>query len=325
VKENGFEDVIEVITARMEDVTAKDIPEPVDCVVSEWMGYALFFESMLPSVVHARDTFMRPEGLVLPNVADVRVALLEDQNRYDDGVSFWDDVYGFDFSSLASQTKRDWSSDPPVATVDPNCIVSDKEGALVVRVDCASVPLGDLYEPMAGTVELVAEKDCVAHGLCLWFDVDFYGRAFLSTSPSSTKTHWYQTVLMFEAPHAMRGRRSGGQCRARTGERPGGEAAAQRLRQLRRGDGGKRERESARRRRDPPGRPRALRAVDRAVRYFRFFLSCIRMRIGVGLARAAETTRFSKKREQKNKKKTHERFPLAAADTTASSAWPFHS
>jgi hypothetical protein len=57
---------------------------------------------------------------------------------------------------------------------------------------------------MAGTVELVAEKDCVAHGLCLWFDVDFYGRAFLSTSPSSTKTHWYQTVLMFEAPHAMR-------------------------------------------------------------------------------------------------------------------------
>jgi 2-polyprenyl-3-methyl-5-hydroxy-6-metoxy-1,4-benzoquinol methylase len=204
VKENGFENVIEVITARMEDVTAKDIPEPVDCVVSEWMGYALFFESMLPSVVHARDKFMRPGGLVLPNVADVRVALLEDQNRYDDGVSFWDDVYGFDFSSLASQTKRDWSSDPPVATVDPNCIVSDKEGALVVRVDCASVPLGDLYEPMAGTVELVAEKDCVAHGLCLWFDVDFYGRAFLSTSPSSTKTHWYQTVLMFEAPHAMR-------------------------------------------------------------------------------------------------------------------------
>ena len=88
VKENGFEDVIEVITARMEDVTAKDIPEPVDCVVSEWMGYALFFESMLPSVVHARDKFMRPGGLVLPNVADVRVALLEDQNRYDDGFRF---------------------------------------------------------------------------------------------------------------------------------------------------------------------------------------------------------------------------------------------
>ena len=204
VKENGFEDVIEVITARMEEVTKEDIPEPVDCVVSEWMGYALFFESMLPSVVHARDAFMRPDGLVLPNVADVRVALLSDEKRYDDGVAFWDDVYGFDFSSLAAQTKRDWSSDPPVATVDASCIVSDQEGALVVRVDCAKVPLRDLYRPMAGDVRLVASRDCVAHGLCLWFDVDFYGRAFLSTSPSAQKTHWYQTVLMFDAPRAMR-------------------------------------------------------------------------------------------------------------------------
>ena len=204
VKENGGEDVIEVITARMEEVTKEDIPEPVDCVVSEWMGYALFFESMLPSVVHARDAFMRPDGLVLPNVADVRVALLSDEKRYDDGVAFWDDVYGFDFSSLAAQTKRDWSSDPPVATVDASCIVSDQEGALVVRVDCAKVPLRDLYRPMAGDVRLVASRDCVAHGLCLWFDVDFYGRAFLSTSPSAQKTHWYQTVLMFDAPRAMR-------------------------------------------------------------------------------------------------------------------------
>ena len=204
VKENGFEGVIEVINARMEEVTSKDIPEPVDCVVSEWMGYALFFESMLPSVVHARDAFMRPGGLVLPNVADVRVALLSDEKRYDDGVAFWDDVYGFDFSSLAAQTKRDWSSDPPVATVDASCIVSDEEGALVIRVDCANVPLRDLYDPMAGDVTLVARKDCVAHGLCLWFDVDFYGRASLSTSPSAQKTHWYQTVLMFDEPRAMR-------------------------------------------------------------------------------------------------------------------------
>jgi len=204
VRENGFEDIIEVIKAKMEDVTSEDIPEKVDVVVSEWMGYALFFESMLPSVVYARDTFMRPGGLVLPNIADVRVALLSDQKRYDDGIAFWDDVYGFDFSSLQSQTRKDWSTDPPVATVDAKCVVSDKEGALVVSVDCATVPLRDLYEPMSGDVRLAAEKTTAAHGLCLWFDVDFYRRASLSTSPSATGTHWYQTVLMFETPHALK-------------------------------------------------------------------------------------------------------------------------
>ena len=33
---------------------------------TERMGYALLFESMLPSVVDARDRFMKPGGLVLP-------------------------------------------------------------------------------------------------------------------------------------------------------------------------------------------------------------------------------------------------------------------
>jgi hypothetical protein len=39
----------------MEDIGYDEITEPVDVVVSEWMGYALLFESMLPSVVDARD------------------------------------------------------------------------------------------------------------------------------------------------------------------------------------------------------------------------------------------------------------------------------
>ena len=126
VRDNGFDDVIEIIRGRMEDLTYDDITEPVDCVVSEWMGYALFFESMLPSVVDARDRFMKPGGLVLPNVAVVRVALLSDQDEYDGAVTFWKDVYGFDFSALIPQTKRDWSSDPPVTTVDPACVVAPR-------------------------------------------------------------------------------------------------------------------------------------------------------------------------------------------------------
>jgi len=124
IKANGFEDVIEVIRGRMEDIGYDEITEPVDVVVSEWMGYALLFESMLPSVVDARDRFMKPGGLVLPNVATVHVALLSDQTRYDKAVTFWEDVYGFDFSGLIPQTKKNWASDPPVTSVDPTCLAS---------------------------------------------------------------------------------------------------------------------------------------------------------------------------------------------------------
>lgn len=41
--------------------------EKVDIIVSEWMGYFLLFEGMLDSFIHARDRYLAPGGLILPN------------------------------------------------------------------------------------------------------------------------------------------------------------------------------------------------------------------------------------------------------------------
>ena len=41
----------------MEEVT---LPEKVDLIVSEWMGSLLLYECMLPSVLYARDTWLKP-------------------------------------------------------------------------------------------------------------------------------------------------------------------------------------------------------------------------------------------------------------------------
>ena len=205
MKDNGFDGIIEVITGKMEDV---DIPEKVDVIISEWMGYALLFESMLPSVVEARDRFLAPGGLVLPNKAAVKVALLSDEDRWDDAVTFWvtfwEDVYGLDFSSLIPQANRDWHADRDllVQTVPAAKLASAPVDA-VEPIDCATTPLDDLYEPIAGDVRMVATRTCDVHGLVLWFDVDFYGKVKLSTGPDAAATHWYQTVLMFDEPVAM--------------------------------------------------------------------------------------------------------------------------
>lgn len=43
----------------------------VDVIVSEWMGYCLLFESMLPSVLHARDRWLKPGGAILPDTAEM--------------------------------------------------------------------------------------------------------------------------------------------------------------------------------------------------------------------------------------------------------------
>ena len=63
VEENGFQDVIQVVQSKVEDAV---IEEKVDIIVSEWMGFYLLHESMLKSVLAARDKWLKPEGIMLP-------------------------------------------------------------------------------------------------------------------------------------------------------------------------------------------------------------------------------------------------------------------
>ncbi|KAK2093054.1 hypothetical protein P7K49_029583 [Saguinus oedipus] len=51
VRFNGLEDRVHVLPGPVETV---ELPEQVDAIVSEWMGYGLLHESMLSSVLHAQ-------------------------------------------------------------------------------------------------------------------------------------------------------------------------------------------------------------------------------------------------------------------------------
>jgi len=76
VRKNGLQDKITVIKGKMEEV---ELPVPqVDIIISEWMGYFLLYESMLDSVLWARDKYLVPGGKMLPGRAQVFVAAIED-------------------------------------------------------------------------------------------------------------------------------------------------------------------------------------------------------------------------------------------------------
>ena len=86
-----------MIHGRAEEV---EIPEKVDVLVSEWMGFYLLHESMLNSVIAARDRHLRDDGIVLPSHAKIVSAActLDTFNR--ENVDYWNSVYGFDMSPL---------------------------------------------------------------------------------------------------------------------------------------------------------------------------------------------------------------------------------
>jgi protein arginine N-methyltransferase 3 len=77
----------------------------VDVIISEWMGYALLYESMLDSVLHARDRFLKPNGGVMaPSQTRMVLALCDPETVIKQRANFWKNVYGFDMSCMAEGT-----------------------------------------------------------------------------------------------------------------------------------------------------------------------------------------------------------------------------
>jgi hypothetical protein len=79
VRDNHFENCVEVIQGKMEEV---ELPEKVDVIVSEWMGFYLLHESMLGSVIWARDRWLKEGGLVLPSRARIFLCPVSMNNLY---------------------------------------------------------------------------------------------------------------------------------------------------------------------------------------------------------------------------------------------------
>jgi hypothetical protein len=79
IRENGYDDIIVPIKGRIEDVT---LPvEKVDAIVSEWMGYFLLFESMLDSLIFARDKYLNKNGIMLPNECNLFISGISDTGK----------------------------------------------------------------------------------------------------------------------------------------------------------------------------------------------------------------------------------------------------
>ena len=58
-----------------------------DIIISEWMGYFLLYESMLDTVLEARDRYLKPGGLIFPDHATMYLAAIEDQDYKEEKIN----------------------------------------------------------------------------------------------------------------------------------------------------------------------------------------------------------------------------------------------
>nr|GMD63333.1 probable protein arginine N-methyltransferase 3 [Ipomoea batatas] len=120
---NSLTGVIEVVQGMVEELdgTRNIQPNSVDVLISEWMGYCLLYESMLSSVLLARDKWLKPGGAILPDTATMFVAGF---GRGGTGITFWDNVYGFNMSCIGNELAEEASRFPIVDVVDSSDVVT---------------------------------------------------------------------------------------------------------------------------------------------------------------------------------------------------------
>jgi hypothetical protein len=58
-----------------------------DIIISEWMGYFLLYESMLDTVLLARDKYLTKGGLMFPDTATLFLAAIEDQDYKEEKIN----------------------------------------------------------------------------------------------------------------------------------------------------------------------------------------------------------------------------------------------
>ncbi|KAL0855546.1 hypothetical protein Bca101_060699 [Brassica carinata] len=196
VKANGLSDKVIVLHGRVEDV---EIDEEVDVIISEWMGYMLLYESMLGSVITARDRWLKP------------------------GVS-----------AMMQLAKQCAFEEPSVESISGENVLTWPE--VVKHIDCQTVKIQEL-DSVTARYKFKSMMRAPMHGFGFWFDVEFSDPAsspakttsatsvasgsssmspsregnqkkrsnpsdalVLSTSPEAPPTHWQQTIVYFYDP-----------------------------------------------------------------------------------------------------------------------------
>lgn len=200
---NKLSSQITCLRGKIEEVV---LPVPkVDIIVSEWMGYCLLYESMLDSVLHARDKYLAQGGLMVPSHAIIKVAPLGDSDLRVSHIDFWRDVYGFDMTSMLEKAHEEVL----IRTMESKELAGDAATVLELNLHTATVADLNFTNSFSTTWNGRGEFDTL-EGFVVWFDTPFSPDSSaktvskdwlnLSTSPSGTPTHWQQGVLLIEDP-----------------------------------------------------------------------------------------------------------------------------
>ncbi|HET6863211.1 MAG TPA: class I SAM-dependent methyltransferase [Pyrinomonadaceae bacterium] len=157
--------------------TNVELPEQVDLIISDLRGVLPLFLNHIPSIIDARNRFLKPNGVLIPSLDRVWAGPVEAPEHYKK-IDMWQDLQrDIDCTSarrIASNTW--WKARARIEQLldRPQCLTT-------LKYNFISSP------NITGNLGFEISRDGVLHGWALWFDTNLFGEIGFSNHPEEVE------------------------------------------------------------------------------------------------------------------------------------------
>lgn len=239
IAKNNFANCIHVIES---DIEIAVLPEKVDVIVSEWLGTIGVDENLLAAVTTARNRWLKPGGVMLPEKVTAMIAPAYVPSL-DEETNFWRSrPYNLDLSLIGAGAAQEytWTNGAKVIEAKDKSTARRVNGSnnnhdsnsnydgndsyksnnnydrvapqlLSVRqpmwtTDAYRVSLHEAQLPARTSLRFRATRDGICNAFIAWFIADFGAGITLSTALDAAPTHWRQYVYPLNGGVAVKRR-----------------------------------------------------------------------------------------------------------------------
>ncbi|AFZ34574.1 methyltransferase type 12 [Stanieria cyanosphaera PCC 7437] len=187
-KANGYDNVV-CLQGKIEEV---QLPEAVDVIISVFTGNFLLQEDLLPSLFYARDKYLKPNGVMIPQAAVMEAVPASIPDFYQKNIACWSEIHlGINLSVARSY-------------VSNSIYYSQKELSNAQYLAQPTKLLAMDFHSCNNTnceieiTQTIIESGC-CHGWIGWFAMQL-GDKWLSTAPHEPHLHWSAAFLPLDPP-----------------------------------------------------------------------------------------------------------------------------
>jgi hypothetical protein len=195
VSANGFTETVEVIQGDIMDV---ELPEQVDVIVSEWLGGFGIDEGMLVPLIVARDRWLKPGGVMIPQSVTAWTGLVHDRQLSETVGFLRDNPYRLRLDGLVEMTLNEIIYSGSFRHLADGDARSEPGRLWTTEAD--QISLEQAKAPHEAETVLHVRAPGTANALALWFTAELATGTRIAIGPGDPPTHWGMTTAPLREP-----------------------------------------------------------------------------------------------------------------------------